>query len=119
MDKIRDFTIHADLNPDGFAQSLLHFLCVEDSRKKAQAKALDYLNRTYRQPFDNLVDRYAGTGPAEIQVKLLNEYVEAGVRHFVFRPACPPEEFATQLRRIVEAIIPRVRTPNLRYALGG
>ncbi|MFQ5692556.1 MAG: LLM class flavin-dependent oxidoreductase [Nitrospinota bacterium] len=111
-DKLRDFALRAGKNPDGFALSLLHFFCVDDSPKAARAMAVDNLTRTYRQPFEPLVDKYASVGPPEAHVEFLRRYVEIGVRHFDLRPVCPPEDLVPQFRRIAEEVIPRLRSPG-------
>jgi len=73
----------------------------------ARKEAASFLGRTYDQSFEEMISHIGAVGtPAEV-AKRLTEYVEAGVRHFVFLP-CTRNEMDDQARVILEEIRPQV-----------
>lgn len=68
--------------------------------------AKDKLTTIFRQPFDNLAPRVL-TGPPEAAVERLQEYVDAGITHFMFSVFAPYD--LAGLRVLVDKVIPKFR----------
>lgn len=71
---------------DGFTLSAFIYTSLYDDRDYARRLAVEDLGWRYNQPFDRLVDKYCVFGTPEQVREQLNEFVEAGVTHFVLAP---------------------------------
>jgi len=67
-----------------------------------------YLSRTYNQPFENIVDRYVVMGTPQDCVRRLQQYAEAGVRHFLL-VFIGPGGLRQQLRACASQVLPALR----------
>jgi len=84
------------------------FTVVDDDMTAARATAAGFLERQYRQPFDELAKKYCLLGPPDACVERLAEFVAAGVRTFVIYFTVPPARVPDQLERFAAEIMPRV-----------
>jgi alkanesulfonate monooxygenase SsuD/methylene tetrahydromethanopterin reductase-like flavin-dependent oxidoreductase (luciferase family) len=109
LESLRGFAEKKGRTLEGCSTSHLHFLLVSDSLSEARRSAVHNLSRTYGQPFDPLVDKFCTLGPPEVCIEGFRRYHEAGVRHFVLRPACSTQEILPQLRRLAREVIPKVK----------
>ena len=57
---------------------------VDGAGDRARRFAAERLSATYGGDFAQMVDRVAATGTPDMVAEQLNEFVQAGVRHFVF-----------------------------------
>lgn len=87
---------------DDFQFATAIFVSLAPSAEEGREAAVDYIRWQYNIDGEPLVDRYAVYGPAERCAKRLNEYVNAGVGHFVVIPV-GKEPLEAQLPAILEA----------------
>jgi probable F420-dependent oxidoreductase len=92
-----------------FGTGLVTYIRIALTYEEAKREAVRYLSIEYRQPFEHLVDKYCALGPVPDCVATLSRFVDAGVRHLVLIPACPPSMAMDQLRQIAAEIIPHFR----------
>jgi probable F420-dependent oxidoreductase len=110
--KIRAFAEEAGRPlPPAFGQGHLAFVCLGRTYEAAVAVATETLSLQYNQPFAGLVEKYCLVGtPAQCREQVAG-FLEAGVRHLVFRPVCEAGQEAEQLRRLAAEIVPTFREP--------
>lgn len=89
-----------------FMPAHLVFTYLDDDLDAARQMAARRLGRAYRQPFEELVDRYCALGPPETFQRKLEEFVAAGARHIILSPVCPYDEVIGQLARYAGEILP-------------
>lgn len=89
-----------------FTPAHLVFTYLADDLDAARAMAARRLGRAYRQPFEDLVDRFCALGPPETFQRKLQDFVDAGARHLVLSPVCPYEDVIGQLARYAAEILP-------------
>ncbi len=119
MEKIRGYAKEARRDSEPFSCAILQFCCVDDSREKARTTALNEMNWGYRTNFEKVFDKYVPHGRPEAIAESVRQFTEAGVRHFIFRLACPADQIPTQIRRIAGEVIPQVRSANWASVPGG
>jgi probable F420-dependent oxidoreductase len=91
-----------------FAAALVLFTVVDDDPESARSTAAGYLERQYRQPFDDLARKYCLLGPPAACLAQLDRFMAAGARTFVIYFAVPPERLLEQLERFATEILPHV-----------
>ena len=111
VDKITQDAIGLGRDLSGFQWAFYPYISIYDTVDEAAtvaAKALggQYL---YQGDFINIVRDYCILGPVEQCVRRLQEYVDAGVRYFVFSVACPREDRERHVEAISKEIIPALR----------
>ncbi|MCS7277155.1 MAG: LLM class flavin-dependent oxidoreductase [Dehalococcoidia bacterium] len=106
--KVRQYAQEAGRDPDSLTPALYQFVSLADSYEEAKASAVGYLSRTYNQPFENIVDRYVVLGTPRDCVHRLEQYVEAGVRHFLL-VFIGPGAARDQLRAFASQVAPALR----------
>jgi alkanesulfonate monooxygenase SsuD/methylene tetrahydromethanopterin reductase-like flavin-dependent oxidoreductase (luciferase family) len=77
-------TIGRDLT--GFGWTLFSFLSIRPDGDEARREAAKMMGGTYRQDFEQMVRSVALAGNPDEVAERLAEYVQAGVRHFIFAP---------------------------------
>ncbi|GBD13186.1 F420-dependent glucose-6-phosphate dehydrogenase [bacterium HR24] len=106
--KVRQYAREAGRDPDAIVPALYQFIAPADSYEEGKAAAVADLSRRYNQPFENIVDRYVVMGTPQDCIRRLEQFVEAGVRHFQLVPI-GPAPFAQQLEVIARDIVPAFR----------
>ncbi|MDT7943949.1 MAG: LLM class flavin-dependent oxidoreductase [Dehalococcoidia bacterium] len=108
-EKVRRYAQEAGRDPDQITPALYQFISLGDSYEEAKARAVQDLSVRYNQPFEGIVDRYVVMGRPEECVRRLEQYVEAGVRHFLLVPIFPQGRFLEHLEVYARDVIPRLR----------
>lgn len=111
LEKIEAFAreIGRPLDPGGsFEPAHVLFTVVDEDRESARATAARYLERQYKQPFDDLARKYCLFGPPAACVERLAEFVAAGVRTFVIYFTVPAGRVLEQLERFGSEVLTRV-----------
>ena len=111
LEKIEAFAreIGRPLDPGrSFEPAHVLFTVVDGDPEAARATAARYLERQYRQPFDDLARKYCLLGPPDACVERLAEFVAAGVRTFVIYFTVPGERVLEQLERFGTEVLARV-----------
>ncbi len=87
------------------------FISIYGSREEAGQVAARSLGGQYRYSGDfmNIVGSYCVLGTVEDCIRRLEEYVEAGVRRFVFSWVCPREDRPRHIDTVAREIIPHFR----------
>jgi probable F420-dependent oxidoreductase len=88
-----------------FTLSAFIYVSLHDDRDYARRLAVEDLGWRYNQPFDRLVDKYCVFGTAEQVREQLNDYVEAGVTHFVLAPVQEKGEERELVARYAEQVL--------------
>ncbi len=106
--KVQEYARAAGRDPAAITPALYQFISLADSYEEAKAAAVADLSRRYNQPFENLVDRYVVMGTARDCVRRLEQYVEAGVRHFLL-VFIGPGGTREQVRACARDVLPALR----------
>jgi probable F420-dependent oxidoreductase len=109
LDKVREHARQAGRDPEAIEPALYQFICLADTYEEAKRIAAADLQQRYNQPFEQIVDRYVVMGPPADCVRRLEQYTEAGVRHFVLVPIVPSGQFMAHIEAYARDIVPRLR----------
>ena len=95
----------------GFQWAHYAFISIYDSREEAARIAADRLGGRYSSRADmvSLVGSYCILGSVKECIKRMEEYVEAGVRIFLFAWICPPQDVQRHMEVVAKEIIPYFR----------
>ena len=112
VEKINAFAAEEGRDLSGFQWANFQFMSIYDTREEAARVAARSLGMQYQYSGDfmDIVGRYCVLGSVEECVSRLEEYVEAGARHFLFSWACPPEDRTRHIETVANEIIPRLRS---------
>jgi probable F420-dependent oxidoreductase len=91
----------------GFQWMQFLFINVQDDPGKAREETIAFLGGTYQQDFRSFIDRVTAAGTPEQVAARIQEYVDAGTRHFIFATALRGDR-VPMARRIVSEVMPRV-----------
>ena len=98
---------HRDLSAFGWYAFV--FVNVDADGDRARSGAARTMGGIYGQEFEAMVDSVAAAGTPEEVRRKLEEFVDAGARHFIFLPAAGPGGDADGIvHRLVDEIIPAV-----------
>ena len=86
-------------------------VCVDADAARAGRDAAAFLGGTYQQDFEEMIKHVGATGPAPSVAERLCEYVDAGVRHFIFLMVGEP---VAQARQLAERVVPVLRAHAAR-----
>jgi probable F420-dependent oxidoreductase len=93
----------------GFGWYAFVFVNIDDDGDQARADAAVSLGGNYRQDFAAMIDHVAAAGTVPEVTQRLGEFVDAGVRHFIFSPAPGHNDRSLVVQRLLDEVIPRVR----------
>ena len=112
VEKISSLAFEHGRNLSEFQWANFQFISIYDTREEAAQVAARSLGMQYRYSGDfmDIVGAYCVLGPVEECIRRLQEYVEAGARHFLFSWACPPEDRPRHIETVAKEIIPHFRT---------
>lgn len=97
---------HRDITNFQWMQFL--FVNVQDDEAKARSDTADFLGGTYKQDFQSFVQRVTATGTPEQVAARLQEYVDAGTRHFILATALRGDRLP-MVKRILAEVMPKIR----------
>jgi len=96
---------------EGFEWMLYLYTSVRADGERARREVAAFLGRAYGDQPAGMLERIAPSGtPEELAVRL-QEYVEAGVRHFIVSPAAPAETLEVVSLAATE-VLPRLAAPG-------
>ena len=75
------------------------------------ADVATFLGRGYGDKPQAMLDRIAPAGTPEEVAERLQEYVDAGVRHFIISPAASEDTFEV-IKLAAEEVLPRLHLPG-------
>ncbi|MPZ22451.1 MAG: LLM class flavin-dependent oxidoreductase [Dehalococcoidia bacterium] len=98
----------AGRDPAQITPALYQFIYLSDSYEEARRVAVEDLSRRYNQSFEGIAERYSVLGNADQCVERLQEFIDAGVRHFVLTPLDRGNALE-QYRAYANDLLPRLR----------
>jgi alkanesulfonate monooxygenase SsuD/methylene tetrahydromethanopterin reductase-like flavin-dependent oxidoreductase (luciferase family) len=109
-DTIREEARRAGRDLDTFEWLMYLYCSVRKDGDRARDDVAGFLGRAYGDKPSTMLDRIAPAGtPDEVAVRL-QEYVDAGVRHFIVSPAAR-EDTLEVVRLAAEEVAPQLRLP--------
>ena len=107
---IRSMAAEKGRDLSGFGWFAFVFVSVHADGDTARRAAASALGGRYNQDFRAMVDNVTAAGtPVEVTTKL-KDFVDAGVRHFVFLPISPGDQGNAVTHRLLDDVIPEIRT---------
>jgi probable F420-dependent oxidoreductase len=106
--RVRQIAAEAGRDLDGFDWYAFVFFNVDPDGEHARQQAAQTMGGQYNQNFKEMIDHVAAAGtPDEVRGKV-QEFVDAGARHFIFMPAPGTGDADTIIHRLMDEVIPRV-----------
>jgi alkanesulfonate monooxygenase SsuD/methylene tetrahydromethanopterin reductase-like flavin-dependent oxidoreductase (luciferase family) len=95
----------------GFEWTMYLYTSIRRQGDRARDDVATFLGRGYGDKPQAMLDRIAPAGtPEEVAIRL-QEYVDAGVRHFIISPAAPEDTFEV-IKLAAEEVLPRLHLPG-------
>jgi probable F420-dependent oxidoreductase len=107
VETVRSHAVDAGRELSRFSWALFTPVNVQADGDAARKEAAAFLGGTYNQSFEEMISHVGAVGTPTEVAKRLTEYVEAGVRHFVFLP-CTRDSTDYQARVVLEEIRPQI-----------
>jgi probable F420-dependent oxidoreductase len=107
---IEEEAVAAGRDLGGFEWMLYCYCSIRPDGDRARDDVASFLGGAYGDKPGALLDRIAPAGTPEEVAGRLQEYVDAGVRHFVISPAAP-EETLEVVTLAAEEVLPRLTVP--------
>jgi alkanesulfonate monooxygenase SsuD/methylene tetrahydromethanopterin reductase-like flavin-dependent oxidoreductase (luciferase family) len=95
----------------GFEWMMYLYCSVRRDGDQARADVREFLGSAYGDKPGAMLDRIAPAGTPEEVAARLQEYVDAGVRHFIISPAAPRDTLEV-VRLAAEEVLPRLSVPT-------
>jgi alkanesulfonate monooxygenase SsuD/methylene tetrahydromethanopterin reductase-like flavin-dependent oxidoreductase (luciferase family) len=90
---------------------MMYLYCsVRRDARRAREDVATFLGGAYGDKPESMLDRIAPAGTPEQVAERLQEYVDAGVRHFIISPAAPRETLEV-VTLAAQEVLPRLRAP--------
>ncbi len=86
------------------------FVNVDADSRRAKEQAAATMGGNYNQDFKPMIDSVAAAGSVPEVTDRLEEFVDAGARHFIFMPATGGEDPYPVIHRLLEDVLPAVQT---------
>jgi alkanesulfonate monooxygenase SsuD/methylene tetrahydromethanopterin reductase-like flavin-dependent oxidoreductase (luciferase family) len=107
---IRDDARARGRDLDGFEWMLYVYCSVRRDGDRARNDVAAFLGRAYGDRPDAMLDRIAPAGTPDEVAARFQEYVDAGVRHFVVAPAAPADTLEV-VELAAREVLPRLSVP--------
>jgi probable F420-dependent oxidoreductase len=107
--RIREIAAEAGRDPARLAAAHDAFITVGKSYESARARWVRRLSTRYNQDFDRFAEKYGVIGTPAQCIERMEEFVDAGCRHFVLDTICEPPDAAEQIEMIAADILPHFR----------
>jgi probable F420-dependent oxidoreductase len=96
----------------GFDWYAFVFFNVDPDGQRAREEAARAMGGTYNQDFRAMVDNVAAAGTAEEVRAKIEQFVDAGARHFIFATAAGASDPDVIVHRLLEEVVPAVRADH-------
>jgi probable F420-dependent oxidoreductase len=110
--RIREVANEAGRDLSSFDWYAFVFVNVDPDGARAREGAARAMGGTYNQDFRAMVDNVAAAGTSDEVRTKIQEFADAGARHFIFAPAAGAGDPDAIVRRLLEEVIPAVRAGN-------
>ena len=104
---IRDEADRVGRDLDGFEWMLYLYCSVRADGDRARHDVATFLGGAYGDKPGAMLDRISPSGTPDQVAARLQEYVDAGVRHFIVSPATPDDTFEV-VRLAAEEVLPQL-----------
>ena len=86
-------------------------IAIYDTKEEATTIAGEYLGGrlVYSGDYQKMVESYCVLGPVGECIRRIEEYLDAGARHFILGGACPLEDRPRHMETVAKEIIPHFR----------
>ena len=111
VEKIVEFAGEEGRDLGDFQWANYQYMAIYDSVEEAAQVAAQNLGAqySYSGDFIDIVGSYCVLGPVKECIRRLEEYVAAGVSHFLMSWACPPEDRPRHIETVANEILPHFR----------
>jgi probable F420-dependent oxidoreductase len=110
VDAIQEEAAAIGRDLSGFEWMMYLYCSVRADRDRARDDVAAFLGGAYGDKPGDMLDRIAPSGTPEEVAARLQEYVDAGVRHFIISPAAHEDTFGV-VRLAAEEVLPRLSRP--------
>ena len=111
VSRIRHIADEAGRDLRSFEWYAFIFVNIDRVGRRARQHAARMMGGTYDQDFGPMVDNVAAAGTSDEVTEMIEQFVAAGVRHFIFLPATTrAADFDATVRSLTEDVMPRVRS---------
>ncbi|HUG00075.1 MAG TPA: LLM class flavin-dependent oxidoreductase [Ilumatobacter sp.] len=111
VEAIREEAASAGRELTDFQWLCFLYVSLDDDRETAKGNALEFIGTGQAGDgarFGPLIDRVAATGTTSDVIGRLQQFVDAGVQHFVLLP-CSRDNSVEQARRLLSDVMPEIR----------
>ena len=109
VETVREVARGAGRDLDRFAWMAWVYTSVDEDGDRARRDLASWLGGTYRQDFEEMLNRVAAAGTPDEVVERFCEYIEAGVRHFVIAAPGTADPNSRQRELLYGTVLPRLR----------
>lgn len=113
VEKIRTYAQEAGRDLSEFEWFAFIFVNVGTDSDEARSEAAGFLGGNYAQDFDDMVSSVAAAGDTEEVTGVLQAFVDAGARHFIFTPATRGPSDAI-VDRLLGEVVPALKVGSAR-----
>lgn len=106
LELIDQSALNAGRRVENFGSGHLLFMRLDDSYEDSLEHASKHLSERYAMDFRDATTKYAALGTPVDVAERINEYVEAGCRHFVLDLTGPTKDRFEQLERFAQEVKP-------------
>ena len=108
---IREEAERASRDLSGFDWAHYTFISLYETREESARAAAARLGGGFRYggDFAEVVGRYTILGPVEDAIRRIEEYIEAGARHFILNWMCEPGDVRSQMELAARRILPHFK----------
>jgi len=111
VSRIRQIADEVGRDLRSFEWYVFIFVNIDRDGRRARQEAARMMGGTYDQDFGPMVDKVAAAGTSDEVTEKIEQFVAAGVRHFIFLPATTrAADFEATVRTLTEDVMPRVRS---------
>jgi probable F420-dependent oxidoreductase len=109
MEKIRIAAEIAGRHSQNYGTGHLLFLRIDDTYEQALDSASQSLSERYGMDFRRATAKYCALGSSADVAARIDEYVEAGVRHFVLDFVGPSGDYTEQIQKFASEVRPLIK----------
>lgn len=110
VETIRSEAVALGRDLTGFEWMVFLYCSVRRDGDRARSDVAQFLGSAYGDKPQAMLDRIAPAGTPEQVATILQEYVDAGVRHFIISPAAPSDTLEV-VTLAAQEVLPRLRLP--------
>ena len=111
VSRIRQIADEVGRDLRSFEWYVFIFVNIDRDGRRARREAARMMGGTYDQDFGPMVDKVAAAGTSDEVTEKIEQFVAAGVRHFIFLPATTrAADFEATVRTLTEDVMPQVRS---------